>query len=394
MNATQATKVGKAFYYPYIEIQDINWLKQALLYWDGLRRIVPPDYSPNDSFDVCQVIDTGFLENTSPENYRQAASERFLQQFKPLGSKSILSQVEQLLSYDSVSQKNFLLSETDFFSHDAEEFLGIDFWDINNLRNLIPVENLYEGQATDEVFKILESFRLANKSDDDTSYEVHALLGGFYRMCLATEMSEKIGISLVTDSYHYKKCVEYLSFGEPLINNPSDAQFGVLVELGIEFPTSQFLEQIPLSEIIKFHNRRKDERKRFREAIESTISGVKSISDPYALQDYFKTRKDEVQSAFQEHRRALTDLNIDSFNSLLKVNVPTTITATVAAGLVAAPIAPVIAGVGITVGLVTWWTEVSRKTKDANKSPWHYLLSIKELTPPPEATPIYMYPLF
>ncbi len=43
---------------------------------------------------------------------------------------------------------------------------------------------------------------------------------------------------------------------------------------------------------------------------------------------------------------------------------------------------------------VTWWTEVSRKTKDANKSPWHYLLSIKELTPPPEATPIYMYPLF
>ncbi len=121
---------------------------------------------------------------------------------------------------------------------------------------------------------------------------------------------------------------------------------------------------------------------------------ILSYSDPYALQDYFKTRKDEVQSAFQEHRRALTDLNIDSFNSLLKVNVPTTITATVAAGLVAAPIAPVIAGVGITVGLVTWWTEVSRKTKDANKSPWHYLLSIKELTPPPEATPIYMYPLF
>lgn len=393
MNTTQITKLGKAFYYPYIEIRDINWLKQALLYWDGLRRMVPPGFLPNDSPDICQVIDAGFLENTSPENYRQAASERFLQQFKPLTNKIIWPQIEKLLGYDSISHQEFLVSDTDFFSPDAQEFLGNNFWNIENFQNLAPVGHLYDGQATNEVFKTLESLQLANKSDAG-GYEVHALLGGFYRMCLATEMSEMIGIPLVTDAYHYKTCGEYFSFGSPIKKNPSEDTVGVLVELDIEFPTSQFLEQIPLSKIIQFHNRRKDERKRFREAIESTISGAESISDPYALQDFFALKKNEVQSAFQEHRRSLLDLNISSFNNLLKVNVPTAITATVAAGWIAPTVAPVIAGVGITVGLVTWWTEVRQKTRDAKKSPWHYLLCVKELAPPPEATPQYVYPLF
>lgn len=32
---------SKALYYPWIEIQDESWLKNAMLYWDEIQTIVP-----------------------------------------------------------------------------------------------------------------------------------------------------------------------------------------------------------------------------------------------------------------------------------------------------------------------------------------------------------------
>jgi hypothetical protein len=69
---------GKALYYPHIQIQDENWLKLALLYWDGLRRIVPDSVVPNDSNAVRALVDEGILENTSPERYLEEAEKQFL----------------------------------------------------------------------------------------------------------------------------------------------------------------------------------------------------------------------------------------------------------------------------------------------------------------------------
>jgi hypothetical protein len=41
-----------ALYYPYIHIRDVNWLKATLLCFPQLRRILPDDFDPEDSFDV------------------------------------------------------------------------------------------------------------------------------------------------------------------------------------------------------------------------------------------------------------------------------------------------------------------------------------------------------
>ena len=48
---------GKALYFPYIHFQNEDWLKYTLLYWDGVKRIVPRSYYPEDSEAVKILVD-------------------------------------------------------------------------------------------------------------------------------------------------------------------------------------------------------------------------------------------------------------------------------------------------------------------------------------------------
>lgn len=81
-----SSKSGMVFYYPYIEIQNSNWLKSALLYWEGIWRMVPLRITPNDNREVHLLLDKGddLIIGIPPDNYRQAAATRFLKYFGPL----------------------------------------------------------------------------------------------------------------------------------------------------------------------------------------------------------------------------------------------------------------------------------------------------------------------
>ena len=46
------TEINSALYYPYIEFADPRWLWTAALVWDKVYRIVPDDYTPQDSDNV------------------------------------------------------------------------------------------------------------------------------------------------------------------------------------------------------------------------------------------------------------------------------------------------------------------------------------------------------
>jgi len=48
---------GRVLYYPYLEFRDINWLKTAALYYDGLDRIVQRGYFLIDSQEVRKLND-------------------------------------------------------------------------------------------------------------------------------------------------------------------------------------------------------------------------------------------------------------------------------------------------------------------------------------------------
>ena len=73
----ERSSFGVALYYPYINVQDINWLKCSLLYWDKMRRIVPHFVFEHDDELMREFVDVQVLEKTSPDDYREEASNLF-----------------------------------------------------------------------------------------------------------------------------------------------------------------------------------------------------------------------------------------------------------------------------------------------------------------------------
>lgn len=52
-----------ALYFPTIEFGSDAWLKAAICHWDKVYRIVPPSYTPSDSEEVKEAVDSGLVES-------------------------------------------------------------------------------------------------------------------------------------------------------------------------------------------------------------------------------------------------------------------------------------------------------------------------------------------
>ena len=75
----QDSVYGYGLYYPYIHFQDENWIKTAVLYYDGLKRIVPEGYETHDSRSLEILNDKlEFVENLDPGYSAELAAEGFM----------------------------------------------------------------------------------------------------------------------------------------------------------------------------------------------------------------------------------------------------------------------------------------------------------------------------
>ncbi|UBF26646.1 DUF6236 family protein [Kovacikia minuta CCNUW1] len=348
MNTVQASSFGKALYYPYIQIHDENWLKLALLYFDGIRRIVPKYVDPDDSPIEREVVNRGLLEATSPEDYCEAAEEKFVEDFLPL--------LEQ-----KTSEATLLLKQV------SQTFS----------KNRVSTRLLHLEKMTNSLRWKLEDLGLARKDGD--WLRVDSNVAGSYMICLAAVMSSEIKAPPVTDTPEYQSLGEYLSFGQ-IPEGRFQEPHSILLKLSVNFPDPQSLENVPISRILRFSEHHRDERKQFRQVIESITKAANETSDPIALEDSLNEKRRDIESALRDHQRALDELNVKFVGSLLSVSAPTAIAAT--AGLAVPPLAAVLTGVGISVSLVKWWAEVRGSRREAvKKSPWHYLLSVQQFTP-------------
>lgn len=339
---------GKAVYYPNIEIKNPDWLKSALLYWDGVRRIVPISVTPlNSNDEVRSLVDEGLLENTPGKPYVEGAEKRFLDYLIPLLDKPEMN----LLKLDKPQP-------TDEFERVYE----------------VHVEKLSKKLRT-ELFDL----GLARASNNDEWLRVSQQIGQMYMMCLATEMGEKIGSTVVTDDHRAAKYGEYLTFGQPRPVKPESPLNQDLLKLGLPFPTPESLSQVPMSKIIEFNRRHFSERLAFREAIEGIVKTANSIDDPNALEDYLQRERKRIESSLKDHRNALKELKAISVGSLLKISIPTVI-ASIASTITNPAIGGLLTGAGISLSAISWWAErrgKDRQTRQSNK--WHYLLSVEKL---------------
>jgi uncharacterized protein DUF6236 len=340
------SKYGKALYYPHIKIQDENWLKLALLYWDGIRRIVPPDTYDlseiDEGYEVPAVLEAKLIENTDASPYVEGAERRFLERFPTL-----------------------LEMRADVIP--------------NQTGNPGPSKS-YEIHA----YKMSEKLRYELKErklarESGPWLEMDRKVGLFYMMCLATEMGESFGAPVVTDTHEFEACGEYLSFGELPTPSTATELNSALVRLNIEFPRPEDLADIPMAQVINFHIDHARERQSFRGAIENIANNAAEITDANALEDYVGKAASGIQNALKAHRESLKELNIKSLTSALKISTPGIVASGTAALVVSNPVlAGLLAMAGITVSVAEWWADRrGKRRQESRSSDYHYLLSVK-----------------
>ena len=347
-----------ALYYPHIEV-DQNWLKAALLYCDSVRRIIPreAEWEIHDNPEIEVAIDSERLVNTSPTEYRDAASERFIQQFLPFLDGGILS--------EGSGQRRPRLDRERIV-----DWFHMGILDSPRHRHYIHPEKI----ANNLRYELSQRGLIAEVGN---WYRVSELIATLYMTCLGGVMSEGMCLPLVTDSKAIAIAGEYVLYGEAPSVDELGENRGVLLNLGFQFPEPRALASVPMKTIVDFNRRTVSDREHLRTTVDEVIRESQQITDANALNDYWRHKRELVADAVKQHRRRLDEIKVSvGITSLLTIRAPMLIKAVPHTEWID-PYALGATGIGI--ALIDWWARLRGKVEEQRtKSPWHYALHVEE----------------
>lgn len=334
-----AKEFGTTLYYPYIHPREAGHLKAALMYWDRVRRIVPDSVTHgrrvmDDDADCQLLADSGLLLPTRPQQYEDAAAQRFFAHLEP---KSTAFRVTPGLARQFAAENRGIHIEK------------IGWSALGKLQNL----------------------GLAHRFGDWVAMRDE--VGAFYMFCLASEMSQRMSAPLMTDSSRGAK------IGEALLFEPDGkcSSSETLVELGLSLPSPAELEHVPTRDIVKFSNTRAAERGQFRAAVEGILNVAREIEDPNAIDDYLSQQRVQMRSAVTNLRKCIDEIHAGTVGAAARITVPAGASAAIAILPISKTAAAILAAAGLTVGAISCYAETRGKLRTARTaSPYHYLLSV------------------
>ncbi len=365
-------------YYPYIHIQDVNWLKASLLYWDEIRRIVPASLTPVDDADVRTAVDAGLLIDTSPAEYVTRAADTFITHFVPLfdGPGPLRSLVGSALLEPSLAQGGVGDIRQECPPYDHEFAIHIEKM-THDLLWRLRAENV-------------------NVSTSEFWVRIPQPIGVGYLSCLAAEIARRSNCEMVTDSPVLEFFGEYLSFAEPWIreHRTSPGRNGVhlqdvsneqlvLLDLGLPFPGADDLSLVPMSKIVRFHRQYAGERQRFRNALQGIMNAAQELPDEIAFADYLRDNSRAIQQALADQRESMLGLRVEAASGFLKASCPSLLAmAAMRLAEFSRELSSIVAGTGVGIALLATWMEHKRKHREAvQRCPWHYLLRVQRRFP-------------
>jgi len=231
---------GIALYYPFINIQDIEWLKCALLYWDAIRCIAPERHHFND--EIKYLSDEGIIIPTNPKPYSIDASVAFAKKIK----KYCHNQPE--------------------LDKKVRSYLDERFPELKDV-------TIHRDKFCEEIFREMGHKIVLGCFEGGVSKFYHAqpYITALYLMFLASEMSTKIHAPMLTDIPGLSELGQYILWSDDIIPTEKH-QDNILIQLDIDFPAPEQLMNLSFDDILRFCQQRNDERKRFRNAVEGIRS--------------------------------------------------------------------------------------------------------------------------
>lgn len=342
----KSNNFGIALYYPFINVQDIEWLKGTLLYWDAIRCIAPEQHYFTD--EIKYLSDEGVIVATNPKPYSTDASVVFAQKIQKYCH----------------NQGELDAKVRNYFEERFPELKDV---------------SIHGDKFREEIFREMSCKVILGRFEGGKSkfYRAQPYITTLYLIVLATEMSKKINAPMLTDIPGLAGLGQYVLWSDNIV--PSETQQdSILMQLDIDFPASGQLVKLSFDDILRFRQQRKDERRRFRKAVEEIRCKAQELDDPNALADYLNEQKQEIQQSLNDHNKTLSEIGITNFVSGLNVSCPALIGTAV--GVCLDSVNTVLASIGgICLSLAKWRAQVSKAIRDETKKcPWHYLISLEQ----------------
>jgi hypothetical protein len=342
----KSTDFGVALYYPFINVQDIEWLKGALLYWDAIRCIAPGEDYFNE--EIRYLANEGVIIPTNPKTYATDASVAFV------------GKVQKYCNNQGELDAK------------ARSYLENRFPQLKN----VPI---HSDKLSEEIFREMSCKVILGHFHRGRArfYQAQPYITALYLMVLAAEMSSRINAPMLTDVQGLAELGQYVLWSGDIVPTETQEQ-SIVMHLGVYFPSSAQLVRLSFDDVLKFRERRKDERRRFRRAVEKITAKSQELDDPNALLDYLDEEKREIEDSLNDHKQTLSEIGITNFVSGLDVASPALITT--AAGVWFDSINTPLAAIGgICLSLAKWRAQVSKAIREeTRKCPWHYLINLEQ----------------
>ncbi len=269
-------------YYPTIEFkkEDLYWLWSAALLWDKVYRIVPDEYRVNDCENVKELCSTGEIGiPLSPKRYSTEASKKFMSNIESRKWNAAA------LTYDSEEIKTY---------------------------------DNYNYLHTQKVDVALRNLMLLNKniSQHHEWLVVPCEMANQYMIYLATEMAEKNDLALHTHDNNVWTASTFFLFDDSIQEGVypgegwQEESKTVIAPMYINKILPINLLDITPSQILRFRKERKDERKRFNEALDAFSDKISKVNDPSILKQLWHDERKEVESALCEYKKSMDIIKV------------------------------------------------------------------------------------
>lgn len=257
MNSTQSLAYNQALYYPYVRFRNPQWLKVALLYWDGILRMLPPfmqeDLERRDDPFVQELIkgekDIIRWAPFAQDDYfswpkermltliREAKAHPGLQSPAHLALRQALHQPDAL-TYPIISSFGF----TDFYRELRDQ--GLVRYDEHS-------NKIYFEPTIGQMFMALLATRIASK------YSVPVISHDMvYNELLRSDYL--LGNVPASEAHHLKQPSSEIV--EEVIEGPLQERLA-MVAFEVPVPDSSRLDAISIDQILRFRKDHANERR-------------------------------------------------------------------------------------------------------------------------------------
>jgi hypothetical protein len=275
------TEINSALYYPRIEFDDPRWLWTAALVWDKVYRIVPDDYTPEDSDNVkalCADGDIGI--QIRPGLYAKEVADEFIANLHDKKWQAAALEKDRLEDY----------------------------------------AKLHQGKIDVKIREMLISHGRAAAHEEwlyvPTDFEA------LYMTYLATKIAKRNNLQAVSDSDAAWTALTYYSMGDIETEGPEEEQPFALAALMIGDYMPANLTDIAPEKLLHFRQKFPDERRNFMKAIKSAAHQLANCHDATVASEMIREIGGNVHRATNEFKRCMDDLKVDSFRGFKTLSFP------------------------------------------------------------------------